>query len=188
MKPPKYARNKTTLARCLNLGRNKVVELSQEADFPTVSSNGMYEIETVRRWIRAHKLNGNGSEREAVQLELLKAKLEREKHDLAESRSTTRQKIVDEMLRVFGVCVAMMRTELYQMRYQLAPRFEGLSAREIYSLWEGRERQMYERVYAELRERTGANIEPETTNVVSFSANGNGAKVSPAIPNRKAVS
>jgi hypothetical protein len=189
MKGPKYATSKVRLARALNLGRNKVHELSQEVDFPRESSHG-WNIEGVRKWMEAHKINGNGSEREAVQVELLKAKLEREKHDLAESRNTTRRKIVDEMLVAVNVCVAMMRAELYQMRYQLAPRFEGLSAREIFAVWEKREREMYSRVYNELRKRTGVDVNEEDTrqkaNVVAFDwPNGNGAKVSPPIPNRR---
>ena len=170
MIPPKYARNKTALARALNLGRNKVVELSQEVDFPTVSANGMYDIERVRKWMKQHKTGLNGSERETLQTALLAAKLERERYELGEAKDATRNEIRAEFTESLVGAMRMLRGEFDRMVRELAPRLESRTSGEIRKMWRERQALAYSEIVRAFNKVTGASVTVEETvpNVVVF--------------------
>jgi len=174
MRHPKYASSKVRLARELNIGRNKMHQLTQEIDFPVRSANGMWDVAAVRRWMKQHKANGNGSDRELLQGELLRVKLERERYQLAESRKATREEIRAEFASVFLSAMQTIRGSLDRMSGQLAPQFEGRTAREIRHIWRERQRQTFNEIAAAFNKRTGATVKVEDTasNLVQFAAAG----------------
>jgi hypothetical protein len=173
MKAPRYARNKTKLAFALNLSRRKMHELSQEVDFPRQSANGMWCIATVRKWINENGRNGGGiAEREALQTQLLEAKLEREKFLLNEAKSATRSQITDEFSDIFSSAMWTIRAALDRMVTELSPQFEGRTPSQIRRLWHERQVQAFAEIVEAFNRKTGAKVAVPMPNVVKFAAEG----------------
>jgi hypothetical protein len=169
MKPPRYARNKTALARALCLGRNSIHELSQQPDFPRQSTNGMWSIPEVQKWMRQHKLNGGSMvAREQLQTELLQAKLEREKFLLNEAKAATRTQITDEFTDIFTSAMWTIRAALDRMVTELSPQFEGRTPGEIRRLFHERQTHAFSEIAAAFNRKTGASVTVPMPNVVKF--------------------
>ena len=112
-----------------------------------------------------------GSEREEIQIALLKAKLAREAYELAEAQQATYLKLRDEMVAHYSTQVELLKAEMCKMRVELSPKFEGLEARRSFTIWDQRESAMLNSAADALQKRVGGKVEPDSRpkeNVIQF--------------------
>jgi hypothetical protein len=160
----RFATNKTVLARCLRISMTLLYEYMRLPDAPAPCADGRWSVTAYRRFIAAHSKQVKApNEKEALLIRKLQLQCEREEFALRETRQTTRKKILDELTPSFVAAVQLIRTELFKMKNELCPRFEGQSAREIYRLWTNREGEAFKNVTHELNKRTGGRIEEKDT-------------------------
>src|SRR5262249_47023775 len=111
------------------------------------------------------------TEKQQLQLALLRAKVEKERNGADTVRAIERERVTNECVKLGEASHLIVRNELNRMKYELCPKFEGLTARQMFALWTDREDQMYGKVCHELRKR-GLPLEEENTrpaqNVVAF--------------------
>jgi hypothetical protein len=163
IKPPSFASNKTKLAHALGIGRSLLYQFARLPDSPLPRANGMWHVPTWRAFIAKKRESVKASEKERLQIACLKIRLEREQHELDQARETTRKQILDDLTAQFVAAAQLIRTELFKVKNELCPRFEGQSAREIYRLWTDREGEAFKNVTHELNKRTGGRIEERDT-------------------------
>ena len=130
------------------------------------------DVGAFRKFIAKKRESVKASEKEQLQILLLRTRLEREQYEFAEVRQATRKKIRADLAAEFVAVAQLLRTELYKMRNEVALTAEGRTAREIYRILTDRENAAFDAVCRELEKRTGANVaEKETrpaSNVVAF--------------------
>jgi hypothetical protein len=162
MSAPLRVSSKVKLAAALGISPPTLYAYLRLPDSPP-ARNGYWYVSDFRKFITKKRDVMEVGEKQQLQLQLLRAKLDRERHGLDESRGITRQQIVDELLSHFDIVLQVIRTGFYRMRVELAPRFAGLSAREIYKMWDQREIQLFDDVCRELRKRAGVTITEKDT-------------------------
>jgi hypothetical protein len=154
--------SKTKLASELGISRQTLYAFCRLPDSPP-ARHGYYPVSEWHKYITRKRDFLNMSEKEQLQIALLRAKVEREQFDLDQARERTQKEILKKLMTQFVGIAHLIQTECYRMRIELVPRFEGLSAREISKTWDTRERQMWKTIVAELQKRTGANVEEKDT-------------------------
>jgi hypothetical protein len=157
MKTLSRVSSRTKLAEALGISAPTLYAYSRLPDSPP-ARNGYWYVSEWRKFVTKKRAALEVGEKQQLQLELLRAKLDREKHELGESRGTTRQHILSELQAQFETAAQIIRFELYRMRCECSPIWAGLSAREIYRQWEQRERSLFDRVSRELYKRAGVTI------------------------------
>jgi hypothetical protein len=162
MKTPLRVSSKAKLADALGIARVTVYQYLRLPDSPPVR-NGYYYVSEWRKFITKKRDVMEVGEKQQLQLELLRAKLEREQHGLSESRGTVRQEILNDLQAQFETAAQIIRFQLYRMRMELAPAFAGLSAREIYKRWEHREQTLFDDICRELLKRAGVTVTEKST-------------------------
>src|SRR6266496_3190094 len=168
MNPVRFVTNKTKLAAALGISRTLLYEYQRLPDAPAPCADNRWSVPAYRKFIASHAKKVKApNEKEGLQIELLRAKLAREQHDLSESQQSTREKILSEVSEAVSDCNQMLRTEFFKMRNELCPRFEGKSAREMYKMWTDREREAFQKFCDALRKQTGAKIKEENTRPVT---------------------
>jgi hypothetical protein len=142
---PKHVASVSALARELALSRQWVTELFKLPDHPKANGSG-HSVTAWRKYVtrRAEKVTSHGSEKTRLQLELLKIRAARESHELAVSRDEIRTQIRDEYHQLFSRAMRTFIAELRRMVGELSPRFDAMSAREIYTLWNVRQQEAFE--------------------------------------------
>jgi hypothetical protein len=153
----------------LALSRQWVTELFKLPDHPKANGSG-HSVTAWRKYVtrRAEKVTSHGSERARLQIELLKIRAEREAHELAVSRDELREQIHDEYHQLFARVIQSFIAELRRMVGELSPRFEALSAREIYSLWNSRQQEAFDRARVTFRGKEQPAKKNYTATVVPF--------------------
>ena len=162
MSAPLRVSSKVKLATALGISPPTLYAYLRLNDSPP-ARNGYWYVSDFRKFITKKRDVMETSEKQQLQLELLRAKLDREKHGLDESRGTTRQQILDDLQADFITAAQVIRFELYRMRMELSPTFAGMDARSIYKKWEHRERTLFDRVSRELFKRAGATVTEKDT-------------------------
>lgn len=166
MKTSSRVSSRTKLAEALGISAPTLYAYSRLPDSPP-ARNGYWYVSEWRKFVTKKRSVMETGEKQQLQLELLRAKLDREKYGLAESSGTVRQQILGELQAHFDTALQVIRTGFYRMRVELAPRFAGISAREIYKMWDQREMQLFDDVCRELRKRAGATITEKETRPAS---------------------
>src|SRR5262245_43499397 len=129
MNPVRFARNKLMLSRCLGISRTTLYEFLRLPDAPAPCADGRWSVVQWRKFLAKKRDCVKGSEREQLTLALLKTRLEKEAHGLAEAKRSTLDKCRVEMIMKVRSAFSMLRTELYHARVECAPRCEGQTAR-----------------------------------------------------------
>jgi hypothetical protein len=195
MKPPSRVSSRTKLAEALQISRPTLYAFARLPDSPP-ARNGYWHVAEWRRFVTRKKGSVKASEKEQLQIAVLRAKLEREQFDLDTARERTRNEIRDDLMQGFVSVAQLIRGGLYRMRTELSPVFaSGVDARGVYRAWENKERELWAVVCAELTKKSGARIdEPDTRaeNVVVpivGKRNGRGStlKVDEGISHRRAA-
>ena len=166
--------SKVKLADALGISPPTLYAYLRLPDSPP-ARHGYWYVADFRKFITRKRGAMETSEKQQLQLELLRAKVDKERNGVDVVRSTEREKVTNEHVKAAEASHLIARSELYRMKCELCPRFEGLSARQMFSLWTERERKMYYSICQELRKR-GLPVEEENTqppeNVVAFNGNG----------------
>ena len=166
----KYASNKTKLAACLGISRTLLYQFARLPDAPVPRSDGRHHVPTWRKFIASKRDSIKASEKEQLQILCLKIRAEREQYELDVRRNEVRNEITTQFLARFDRAHGTLATALRRMPDELAPRFEGMSVREIHKAWRGRlEEVLAQAVHTicqdEARVRAG---DPRESNVVPF--------------------
>ena len=140
VKPPLRVSSKVKLADALGVSRVTVYQYLRLPDSPPVP-NGYYYVADWRKFITRKRSVMETSEKQQLQLELLRTKVEVTRNGLDSTRTAERQRILDELSEIFISAMWKVRREFDRGITELSPRFEGLSAREIYQLFRERTNQ-----------------------------------------------
>jgi hypothetical protein len=132
-----FARNKTTLAQCLGISRTLLYEYLKLPSAPVPRHDGRWSVQAFRKFIAANAKKVKApNEAEALKIQLLRIKAERESHELAVARDEVRTGIHDEYRQIFSRIIQSIFPRLRQMTGRLSPKFEGMGARDIKRLWD----------------------------------------------------
>jgi hypothetical protein len=134
----RFATNKTKLAQCLGISRTLLYEFMRLPDAPAPCADGRWSVSAFRKFIAKKRDSVKASEKEQLQILCLKIKAEREQHELdvalGEVEAQIHKKYGDILCRDHEILSSGLR----RMVAELAPRFEGLTARQIHGLWKER--------------------------------------------------
>jgi hypothetical protein len=160
--------------------RSEYYRLRKRPGAPAPRSNGTHSIAAWREFARKEKAARAPSEKESLELEILKLKAERAAFDLAQARQEMREKILGELTQEFLAILSSIHTALFRMKNELAPQLEGRSARQIYSTWTSYERRFFENVWEQIRRQTGVvlseeDLRPQSRMMAVAGGNGNGS-------------
>ena len=177
MKSPLRVSSRVKLAEALGISRPTLYAFARLPDSPP-ARNGYWYVRDWRRFVTRKRGSVKTTEKEQLQLDLLRTRLEREQHCLSEARSSSYNEARAELLAQVEGVFGLIRTELFHLRVELSPQFEGLNARAIHRAWKDGERRVFERVCKELAKRIGGRALSEESsrpveNVVPL-FNGNG--------------
>jgi len=191
MSAPLRVSSKVKLAEALGISRPTLYAFMRLPDSPP-PRNCYWYVKDFREFITRKRGSVNASDKEQLQIALLDARLQRERYEFDEARETTYKKVREDLLRQFTAVLHLIKSRWYRLRNELSPKFASLdNPRAIFQLWEQSEAKVMNELANELERRTGAKLPekdtlPAAVNVVNFGQpNGNGAKVSPTIPNRR---
>jgi len=160
-----FARNKTTLAQCLGISRTLLYAYFKLPGSPMPRHDGRWSVSAFRKFIASHSNKVKmPNETEALKIRCLKIKAEREQHDLDVARGELRAAIERENLTLFRRAFGLLVAQFRRLPDELAPRFEGMSAREIHKKLTERQRQVFAQTAALLREESKEGAE----NVIPF--------------------
>ena len=107
-------------------------------------------------------------------MELLNLKIKRASQELVEFERKVRAEVTGELIPLFAVGPAFLKSGLERMRSQLAPTFVGMGAGQIRKLWTSSERAVFQAVFVQLRKQFGIPLAEPAENVVPFKpSNGN---------------
>ena len=180
MKAAKFASSKTKLAACLGLSRQYLYAFFALPDSPRPGSNGMHNVLTWRKFIaaRSRRVKGAATEREALQVAYLRARVEREQLELSELDNSIRSSITNEISGEACRIIDCLTGEIRRMPHQFSGVFAGKTPNQICKLWQRELDQSFlkagnalEKIRATSRRKT-AERKKEETNVVPFRAAG----------------
>lgn len=175
----RYANTVAQLCPAIPFSRSEFYRLRKLAGAPRPRSDGRFAIAEWRRFFKRKRSQANPSEKEQVELDVLKLKKAKAEYELSEAMQTTYNTVRDDLLSSFVGVLHMVRAGIHRMHGELAPRLSGMDARSAYRLLRDRERVLFAEIYEQLRKRTGGEIQEEntrpTTVIVPFNRNGNGS-------------
>src|SRR6266849_936679 len=177
MKAAKFASSKTKLAACLGLSRQYLYAFFALPDSPRPGSNGMHSVSTWRKFIaaRSRRVKGAATEREALQVAYLRARVEREQLELAEFDNSIRSSISNEISGEACRIIDCLTGEIQRMPHQFSGVFAGKTPNQIFKLWQRELDQSFQKASAALdkirsesKRKTAKKKEAE--NVIDFRA------------------
>src|SRR5713101_6231618 len=132
------ASSKTKLAQCLGISRQYLHEFFKLPDSPVAASNGMHSVAKWRKFIANHvaKVKGLGTEREKLQIALLRIRVSREELELSEQDCSIREEISREFDAACCRIIDCLQGEIEWMPHQLAGVFAGKTPNQIFKLWQ----------------------------------------------------
>jgi hypothetical protein len=157
----RFARTVAQLCPAVPFSRSEYYRLRKMPGAPLPRSDSTHSIEEWREFARKEKSARAPSEKEALELEILRLKAERAKWDLDEARERTRSEILADLMSQFIVVLNSMRLGLERMKSRLAPVFEGRNARSIYDCWTGYEQTLFIDVRKQIERETGVRLDDE---------------------------
>jgi len=133
---PKHVPSVSALARELSLSRQWCQELFKMEGHPAPTKAG-HNIEKWQRWLseRTEKIGTTAGERTRLQIDMLRHKLAREQHELEVARGAIEARAYRKYAELLDHDHKILSAELRRMPTLYSPRFEGLGAREIFSMW-----------------------------------------------------
>jgi hypothetical protein len=120
MSSPLRVSSKSKLADALGIARVTLYQYCRLPDSPPVR-NGYYYVADWRKFITKKRNVMETSEKQQLQLQLLKTKLQREQHCLGEARQATRQKLVEELQTELHAIFTQHITGLRRLMDMLPP-------------------------------------------------------------------
>src|SRR5260370_20786565 len=138
MKAARFASSKTKLAAVLGLSRQYLYAFFALPDSPRPGANGMHNVLTWRKFIaaRARKVKGAATEREALQVAYLRARVEREQLELSEFDNSIKEKITNEISGDACQIIDTLKGEIERMPHQFSGAFAGKTPNQICKLWQ----------------------------------------------------
>ena len=173
MRTPSRVSSRSKLAEALGISGPTLYAYSRLPDSPP-ARNGYWYLSDWRKFITRKRSVMETGEKQQLQLELLKTKIEVTRNGLDTIRAAERQRILDELSATFTLAMWKARREFDRAITELAPRFEGLSARAMYQLWRERTHKACGTIVHELNKGTGAKVsvtETEPT-IIQFATEG----------------
>lgn len=126
----KFAGNKTKLATALGISRTLLYEFMRLADFPPPKPDGRWDVSACRKFIAEKRVNIQVSEKEQLQILILKIRAEREQFELDLERG--QYMATDAVNEVITRCNGLIRRHLFRLiECELPGRCEGMTAIEI---------------------------------------------------------
>jgi hypothetical protein len=165
MSSPLRVSSKVKLAEALGISRPTLYAFLRLPDSPP-ARNGYWYVGDFRKFITRKRDSVSASEKEQLQINCLKVRLEREQHELAEARQSTNDRLRREWIERLHEVFSILRTRLYHERLQCAPRCEGRGARQIFAVLDEGERRAFNTVADAIMERAGQTVTEESTRVV----------------------
>jgi hypothetical protein len=167
--------SKYKLAAALGVACPTVYAYLRLPDSPPVR-DGYYHVAEWRKFVNRKRDVLKVSEKQQLELELLRTKLKRETHVFNEAKNVTERRIREEQEAHFLTAAIMIRDGLIRMRGELSPRFASMDARSIFKLWDEREQALFDSVCERLTKLAGATIQEKDVrppiSVVTFSQDG----------------
>jgi hypothetical protein len=157
----RIAKTVSQLCPQIPLSRTEYYRLRKLPGAPPPRADGAHSIAAWRKFAREEKSARAPSEKEALEMEILRLKAERAAFDLAQARQEMREKILNELTQEFLAILSSIRTALFTMKNQLSPKFEGQTARAIFSEWNGYERKLFTDIKQQVERRVGIAIDDE---------------------------
>src|SRR6266478_2095508 len=173
----KFASSKTKLSQCLGISRQYLHEFFKLPDSPVAASNGMHSVAKWRKFIANHvaKVKGAGTEREKLQIALLRIRVSREELELAEQDHTIRESITNE---IESECCKILDALTYQLcglPMQVAPKLAGLEVKAIFKKMQAEIDSRFSAAADALKKlqrasqrKTGRSKKEEASNVIEF--------------------
>src|SRR6266852_3621838 len=139
MKGAAFASSKTKLAAVLGISRQYLYAFFALPDSPRPGSNGMHRVSTWRKFIaaRARKVKGAATEREALQVAYLRARVEREQLELSVFDNSIKETITNEISGEACRIIDCLQGEITRMPHQLSGVFAGKTPNQIFKLFQG---------------------------------------------------
>jgi len=179
MKAARFASSKTKLAAVLGLSRQYLYAFFALPDSPRPGSNGMHSVSTWRKFIaaRSRRVKGAATEREALQVAYLRARVEREQLELAEFDNSIKERIVNEISAEACRIIDCLKGEVERMPHQFSGVFAGKTPNQIFKLWQRELDQSFQKASAALDKLRAESRRKRATqrrveNVIQFNAAG----------------
>jgi hypothetical protein len=176
MQISRFAKNKAALSRALDLSRVSIHRFLLLPGAPRKHGEG-YNIAEMKRFIASHTKDIRvGTEKEKLQIVLLKLKIEREQLALAQENFEIREAIYRDAADQGFQVIDCLATQVRRMPDELSGRFSGMEPMEISKLFKSEINQRFQRAHdalqkmiAQSKRKTG-KVKPE--NVVPLVATG----------------
>src|SRR6266852_3802747 len=125
MKGAAFASSKTKLAACLGLSRQYLYAFFALPDSPRPGSNGMHSVGAWRKFIaaRARKVKGAATEREALQVAYLRARVDREQLELSVFDNSIKETITTEISGEACRIIDTLKAQIEGLPHRLSGRF-----------------------------------------------------------------
>jgi hypothetical protein len=153
--------SKRKLAEALQISPPTLYAYMRLADSPP-ARNGYWYVGDFRRFITKKRDVMEMSEKRQLEVELLRAKLEKERYCLAEAQDSTRKQILEQVVSEFDSVFRRHIGGLRRLTDTLPPRLTGLGPQEIHSTLKNELQRAFNDCIAWLEERTGAAVRVET--------------------------
>jgi hypothetical protein len=154
---PNRVSSKTKLATQLGISRQSLYAFMRLPDSPP-ARNGYYSVPEWRRYITRRRGEVKFSEKEALQIAVLKVRLERERFELNEFRQLTRRRIFGELSNAFEFAFQRHVSELRRLVDTLPPRLAGCSASEIHAALDQELQRAFDRCRLDVLRQTGQKL------------------------------
>jgi hypothetical protein len=177
-KPPRFASTIHELCKYVPMSQPWYYLLRKKKGCPVPRKDGTHSIAQWRKFSKARQPSGEKvfQEKRQLELQLLKSRIARNEFELDEARDGTRREILERLTAEFEKALFVLRGNLEKLRLELAPRFSGLDARSIYTLWRNRENEMLVEVVSQLESHNGRKARVKAMPQTSV-LNGGGGRV-----------
>jgi hypothetical protein len=170
MKTPRFANTVIQLCGVLGISTTHYYALRKEPGAPIPASNGKFPIAAWRKFANRHRARPEKekalSEREALEVELLRRRLYRTNLEIAEIDNTRSEEICNEITDKTRRILEVLSQKLFAMPLQLSGIFATMAPIEILKRWQLDLREVFQAAKSEI-----LKIEREharKSNIVSF--------------------
>jgi hypothetical protein len=174
----RFASSVTELCRAIPVSPTWYYFLRKLPNAPRPLKDGRHSIRRWRAFSKKHQPSQQKvvTEKRQLELQLMRAKVEKHQWELGESQDATRKEVLAALTAEFERALYVLRSHFEKVRLELSPRFAGLPVRSIYTLWRQRENQMLKDVVEDLEARTGTMVKVRAVSQSSNGLNGNGGR------------
>jgi hypothetical protein len=132
-----WVKTQIELAESLGVDRRSVTRYLAEVGNPGRAADGRYDLKAWRDWVRAKGTvrPAGPSEKERLELEILRSENETKKLKLAEARGEMVS--LEEAMLVLGGMFAELRPRLQQLKHDLVPKLVGLPVEDAMEKMQG---------------------------------------------------